>query len=88
MYRIINARVSIQGAVYYPGEYGVAEMPSLKNLLATAQVKENAFLDRAILRRFNADLTPKLISFNISDVLSGKAQMELQKEDSANISSL
>ena len=75
-------RVSVQGAVYYPGEYGVAEMPNLKTLLSTAQVKENAFLDRAILRRFNADLTPKLISFNISDVLAGKEQMELQKEDS------
>lgn len=75
-------RVSIQGAVYYPGEYGVSEMPNLKSLLATAQVKENAFMDRAILRRYNADLTPKLISFNISDVLAGKEQIELQKEDS------
>ena len=78
-------RVSIQGAVYYPGEYGVAEMSTLKTLLSAAQVKENAFYDRAVLRRFNADLTPKLISFNINEVLSGKEQMELQKEDSVFI---
>jgi protein involved in polysaccharide export with SLBB domain len=78
-------RVSIQGAVYYPGEYGVVEMPSLKNLLATAQVKENAFMDRAVLRRFNADLTPSLLSFNIADVLADKTQITLQKEDSVFI---
>lgn len=78
-------RVSIQGAVYYPGEYGIAEMPDLKTLLAAAQVKGNAFMDRAVLRRFNADLTPKLISFNIGEVLSGKEQLDLQKEDSVFI---
>ncbi|MFM6995334.1 MAG: SLBB domain-containing protein [Sediminibacterium sp.] len=78
-------RISIQGAVYYPGEYGVADISNLKTLLTTAQIKENAFLDRGILRRFNADLTPSLLSFNIADILSGKEQIALQKEDSVFI---
>ena len=75
-------RVSIQGAVYYPGEYGLSEMSNLKILLTTAQVKENAFMDRAVLRRFNADLTPALLSFKIADILADKTQIALQKEDS------
>ena len=78
-------RVIIQGAVFYPGEYGLTEMPNLKSLLTTAQVRENAFLDRGVVRRLNADMTPKLISFNINDVLLGKEQIELQKEDSVFI---
>ena len=78
-------RISIQGAVYYPGEYGLSEITNLKTLLSIAQVKENAFLDRAVLRRFNADLTPALMSFKIADILSDKIQIALQKEDSVFI---
>lgn len=75
-------RVSVNGAVYYPGEYGLNQFSSLKELLNTVQVKENAFLDRAILRRFNADLTPAIINFNVQEVLAGKGDMTLHKEDS------
>lgn len=78
-------RISIQGAVYYPGEYGLSEIVNLKTLLSIAQVKENAFMDRAVLRRFNADLTPALLSFKIADILSDKIQIALQKEDSVFI---
>jgi protein involved in polysaccharide export with SLBB domain len=75
-------RVSVNGAVYYPGEYGLNQFATLKELLTTVQVKENAFFDRAILRRFNTDLTPKIINFNVQEVLAGKGDMSLQKEDS------
>lgn len=78
-------RIIIQGAVYYPGEYGLSEISNLKTLLSIAQVKENAFMDRAVLRRFNADLTPALLSFKITDILSDKIQIALQKEDSVFI---
>lgn len=75
-------RVSVNGAVYHPGEYGLNQFSSLKELLNTVQVKENAFLDRAILRRFNTDLTPSFINFNLQNVLAGKEDMTLHKEDS------
>lgn len=68
--------------MYYPGEYGLNQFSSLKKLLNTVQVKENAFLDRAKLRRFNADLTPAIINFNIKEVLPGKGDTVLHKEDS------
>jgi protein involved in polysaccharide export with SLBB domain len=32
-------RVHIQGSVYYPGEYGLNEVPTLKDLLLLAQIK-------------------------------------------------
>jgi len=78
-------RISIQGAVYYPGEYGVTAIQNLQTLLTTAQIKENAFLERGVLRRLNTDMTPKLISFNVNDILSGKEKLVLQKEDSVFI---
>lgn len=78
-------RISIQGAVYYPGEYGVKAIQNLQTLLTTAQIKENAYLERGVLRRLNTDMTPKLISFNVNDILSGKEQLVLQKEDSVFI---
>lgn len=78
-------RISIQGAVYYPGEYGVKAIQNLQTLLTTAQIKENAYLERGVLRRLNTDMTPKLISFNVNDIISGKEQLILQKEDSVFI---
>lgn len=78
-------RVYVGGAVYYPGEYGINEMPTLKTLLTTVQVKENAYYDRAIVRRLNPDLTPSILHFNVLDILNGKNDISLFREDSIHI---
>ena len=61
-------RVTINGAVYYGGAYGMNEIPTLKDLLLAAKPREDAFLDRAIIRRLKPDFTAELINFNISQV--------------------
>ena len=81
-------RVIAQGAVYYPGSYGIAEIPTLKDLIITIKPKEEAYTDRAILRRLQADFTPTIINFNINDVLTGKFNLNLQREDSIQIYSV
>jgi len=81
-------RVFIDGAVYYPGEYGLNEFTNLKDLLAAVRVKENASTERALLSRLNPDLTPSMLPFNVKDVLSGKAEIRLQREDKIHIYSL
>jgi len=75
-------RVHIQGSVYYPGEYGLNEVPTLKDLLLLAQIKENSYFDRGALIRLKADFTPSFLNFNLNETLSGKSNMQLQKEDS------
>jgi protein involved in polysaccharide export with SLBB domain len=81
-------RTTIDGAVYYPGEYGLNEFSNLKDLLLAVRVKENASTDRALLSRLNPDLTPAMLHFNVKDVLTGKTEIRLQREDKIHIYSL
>lgn len=78
-------RAFIDGAVYYPGEYGLNEFANLKDLLLAVRVKENASTERALLSRLNPDLTPSMLPFNVKDVLSGKTDIRLQREDKIHI---
>jgi protein involved in polysaccharide export with SLBB domain len=78
-------RAFIDGAVYYPGEYGLNEFANLKDLLLAVRVKENAFTERALLSRLNPDLTPAVLPFNVKEVLSGKVDIRLQREDKIHI---
>lgn len=82
--RFLN-RVMVTGAVYYPGDYGLSTFQSLKALMTHVQPKENAYFDRAILRRLNSDLSPAFIQFNLKDLISGKADISLQKDDSVHV---
>jgi protein involved in polysaccharide export with SLBB domain len=79
-------RVFINGAVYYPGAYGIKEMKSsLRELLVAAKIKEDAYDKRALLRRLKYDYTTEYINFNITEVLSGVKYIELAREDSIQI---
>lgn len=78
-------RVTINGAVYYAGAYGINEMPSLKDLLLAAKPREDAYTARALLRRLKSDFNPEFINFNINEVLSGKTNIPLLREDSIQI---
>lgn len=82
--RFVN-RVMVGGAVYYPGEYGLSTFSSLQSLVKHVQPKENAFFDRAIIRRLGNDLSPSFLQFNIHEVLEGKKDIPLQKEDSIHV---
>jgi|694.fasta_scaffold28572_6 protein involved in polysaccharide export with SLBB domain len=78
-------RVTINGAVYYAGAYGINEMPTLKDLLIAAKPKEDAYLDRAIIRRLKPDFSAEFINFNINQVLNGTINIALLREDSIQI---
>lgn len=82
--RFLN-RVMVTGAVYYPGEYGLSTFQSLKALMTHVQPKENAYFNRAILRRLNEDLSPVFIQFNLKDLLNGRTDVALIKDDSVHI---
>jgi len=82
-------KVSVEGAVYRPGNYELSEGLMLSQLLQNADgVREDVFLNRGLITRLNKDLTLKNISFNVSEVLGGEVDFELQREDIVTISSI
>lgn len=78
-------RVSVNGAVSYPGNYSLLQAPTVKDLLESAHLLENAFRGHAVIRRLTEDYVPSIIDFNVSDALSGKNNPALIREDSLYI---
>lgn len=77
-------RVEIKGAVFRPGYYEVGgQIKTIKNLIEKAGgIKENAFLNRAILTREKADLTRETVPINLKNLLEGRtADINLKKND-------
>ncbi|MEN5233458.1 SLBB domain-containing protein [Sphingobacterium faecium] len=83
-------RVSILGAVFRPGLYGMEPGMTLKQLLEQADgVREDAFLERGIINRLRADNTAELINFNVREILAGTAaDISLKREDKVEIASI
>lgn len=83
-------RVSILGAVFRPGLYGMEPGMTLKQLLEQADgVREDAFLERGIINRLRADNSAELINFNVREVLAGTvADIPLKREDKIEIASI
>lgn len=83
-------RVSILGAVFRPGLYGMEPGMTLKQLLEQSDgVREDAFLERGIINRLRADNSAELINFNVREVLAGTvADIPLKREDKIEIASI
>ncbi len=82
-------RVSIDGAVFRPGAYELTKGLTLKQLIDKADgVREDAFLERGLILRLNDDLSLSNISFNVSDIVGGRNDIELKREDAVTISPL
>jgi protein involved in polysaccharide export with SLBB domain len=83
-------RVTVLGSVYLPGDYELTPGMNLRDLLVKAQgLTENAYRQRGLIRRQQADLTPELISFNPYDVMqNNRGNIALQRNDSVIISTV
>lgn len=81
-------RVEIRGAVFRPGIFSIEEGLTVGKLIQKAEgIKEDAFLSRAIIYRLKDDNTSEVISFNVSDVISGAKDVLLKREDIVEINS-
>ncbi|NML35835.1 capsule biosynthesis protein [Chitinophaga sp. G-6-1-13] len=79
-------RVTITGAVFHPGNYALEDNMTVKDLIKRADgTKEVAALSRGLIRRLQTDYTPAFINFSVQDVLTGKSEVRLLKEDSVVI---
>ena len=81
-------RVTIDGAVYRPGEYEWNAGMSLFGLIQKAEnLKKDAFLSRGMIIRENADKTTTNIPFDVNEIMSRKTDILLQPEDMVMIKS-
>lgn len=84
-------KVEIRGAVYREGLYAVGnEVSTLKQLIEKAEgLREDAFLNRAVLYRKKLDLTLETESVNIAGIMDGSvADVVLRKNDVLYIPSI
>ncbi|MBK0384089.1 SLBB domain-containing protein [Pedobacter sp. SD-b] len=83
-------RVTIEGAVFRPGQYQLEPGLTLKTLIQEAEgIKEDAFKPRAYITRLTDDLNTELISFDVAKILNGQAEdIPLKREDVVSISSI
>lgn len=81
-------RIQINGAVFRPGVYALEEGMTISKLIKKADgIKEDAFTSRAIIYRLKEDNSSEIIPFNVTDVLSGKNDITLKREDLIEINS-
>ncbi|MFI5159232.1 MAG: SLBB domain-containing protein [Sphingobacteriales bacterium] len=83
-------RVTINGAVFRPGQYELQKGLTLNQLIQkSAGLKEDAFTGTASITRLKPDNTTEIISFNLGDIINKSApDISLQREDVVNISSI
>ncbi|MBP6068230.1 MAG: SLBB domain-containing protein [Bacteroides sp.] len=77
-------RVEVRGAVYRPGMYQInGDVNTVKQLIKRAEgIRGDAFMNRVILDRENADLSHTIISVDLKGLLNGTtADIPLQKND-------
>lgn len=83
-------KVTIIGEVFRPGDFSLDSNPTLLKLIErSGGVRENAFLDRIVIQRINADLSLSNLSVNYKDIVSGKSpDVKLAREDQINVFSI
>lgn len=83
-------RITILGAIYRPGLYELKDGMKLSDLLKKAEgFREDAYLNRALLKRQKIDHTKELIAFSLKELMADPSRdILLQKNDSIVISSV
>lgn len=82
-------RVSVKGAVFHPGNFELSKGMKVSDLLKKADgLREDAFMNRGLISRLKDDHTPENISFDIAEVMEGKNDILLKKEDEMTIRSI
>ena len=90
IYDKFDNRVDVIGSVYRPGAYALENGMTVKKLIEKAAgLKEDAYLNMAIIIRKQENQIPKIINFNPGEILNGNApDILLQKDDQVEIKSL
>jgi protein involved in polysaccharide export with SLBB domain len=76
-------RVTIDGAVFRPGEYAIKDKQTLLELIQSAEgLKDDALTGRVSIVRVNPDLSQENLSVNLAEIINKRASdIQLQRED-------
>ena len=88
--RRFSNRVTISGAVYYPGSYAISdEIQTVSQLISIAGgLTENAYMTEAYIERQDEQLQPQAFRFSLEDVMNHKTDVRLQREDRITIKTI
>ncbi len=80
-------RVNISGNVVHAGPYSISDgMHTVSQLIAIAGgLKEGTSMERAYIRRLDKDKLPVQVSFSLADVVAGRSDIELVRDDEIRI---
>lgn len=82
-------RVTINGAVYRPGEYSLSDGLTLNELIDRAEgLTDDAFLNRALIYRTMEDLSLEVIPVNLKAIINNDTSLVLVKEDIVAVASI
>ena len=82
-------RVSINGAIYRSGDYSLGDGLTLNELINRAEgLRDDAFLNRALIYRTREDLTLEIIPINLKEIVNNETSFTLIKEDIVSIASI
>jgi protein involved in polysaccharide export with SLBB domain len=83
----IDNRVVIDGSVHHPGPYAISErLKTLKDLIdAAGGLQEGTYMSRGYISRFDADMKPTSVSFDLADVMAGRLNIDLMRDDSVRV---
>jgi len=87
----VENRVVIEGGVFRDGEYPINEQTNtVKKLIKKSEgLREDAFLNRAIIERKTSTLRPEIISFDLGKLMNGEIEdIVLKREDHIYIKSI
>ena len=78
-----NNRVVVKGGVQYDGPYAISDsISNVSELIRTAGgIREGVYMDRAIIKRTDENFQPQIIAFNVADVVAGRSNVDLFRED-------
>ena len=86
---VYTNRIVLEGAVYRPGNYELTNQLTVAKLIKKADgVRENAYANRAYIKRNRPGQEPALISFDVKKIIAGtEPDILLFKEDTVFIAS-
>lgn len=83
-------KVTINGAVFRPGDFALESCTTLKQLLKRAEgLREDAFLNRATIRRLRSDVNPEMIDVDLNKLIRNEIpDIALQRDDVVTIAAI
>lgn len=73
--------IEIDGSVFFPGRYSLANSPTLKSLLERASVRPEAKTDQIFIERLQPDKSIRMITVRLAELMQSDEDLELRRED-------